>query len=139
MSANFVAPPYTTLASPLVRPVEVLACLGAAQKYEEVKDADGKPVKDADGKVKRVPVGPKTNDFFPGCYQWRFMVETLVRMKEKQDMKGKVIEVPELEKVTVSIWAKEEPELAPGDYVLLENVMVGSGFVWATGASKVAA
>lgn len=139
MSANFVAPSYVTLADPLVRSVEVLACLGAAQKYEEVKDADGKPVRDADGKVKREPVGPKTNDFFPGCYQWRFMVETLVRMKEKQDLKGKMLEVPELEKVTVSVWSPEEPAVAPGDYVRLENVMIGSGFVWATGATKVAA
>ena len=56
MSANFVAPSYVTLADPLVRSVEVLACLGAAQKYEEVKDADGKPVRDANGKVKREPV-----------------------------------------------------------------------------------
>lgn len=131
MSTNFVAPPYTTLARPLMGPVEVLACLGAAQKYEEVKDEKGE--------VKRVPVGPKTNDFFPGCRQWRFMVETLVRTKEKRDMEGKIVEVPELEKVTVSIWAPEEPEVAPGDYVRLENVMIGSGFVWATGATKVAA
>lgn len=131
MAANFVAPPYATLADPLLRAVEVLACLGAAQEYEEVKDEKGE--------VKRVPVGPKRNAYFPDCFQWRYEVETLVRMKEKRDLEGKVLEVPELEKVRVSIWSKDEPELAPGDYVRLENVMVGSGFVWATGATKVAA
>lgn len=128
MSTNFVAPSYVILASPLVRSVEVLACLGAAQEYEEVKDEKGE--------VKRVPVGPKRNAYFPDCFQWRYEVETLVRMKEKRDLKGKVVEVPELEKVKVSIWSKEEPGISPGDYVRLENIMIGSGFVWATGATK---
>lgn len=69
---------------------------------------------------------PKTNDSFPGRVAYTMAVEVIRGTKQKTLEDGQKPVVPILDEISVTVWAERAPEVAPGDYVRLQGVMVGA-------------
>lgn len=88
---------------------------------------------------------PKKKAAYPGRTGWRLTIEATVGFRQKRVLGAnnevKVFNGADLFSHSVTVWADQKPQCAPGDFIFLENLAVGrldNGFyLTATNAKKV--